>query len=49
MLNNFENYGFVLIILGDFTTAEKLPKNHFMLISLIFLRSTMMKKLIEFL
>lgn len=44
-LNNFlQTYDFVVIIMGDFSTIEKLPKNHFMLTSLVFLRITTMEQ-----
>ena len=44
-LNNFlQTYDFVVIIMGDFSTIKKLPKNHFMLISLVFLRITTMEQ-----
>ena len=44
-LNNFlQTYDFVVIIMGDFSTIKKLPKNHFMLISLVFLRITSMEQ-----
>ena len=44
-LNDFlQDYDFVMIIMGDFSATEKLSKNHFMLISLIFLRITRMKQ-----
>lgn len=44
-LNDFlQTYDFVVIIMGDFSTIKKLPKNHFMLISLVFLRITTMEQ-----
>ena len=49
-LNDFlQNYDYGMIIMGDFSTTEKWPKNHFMLMSLIFLRITKMKQLTKFL
>ena len=41
VLNDFlQEYDFVMIILGDFSTTKKIPKNHFKLVSLIFRRIT---------
>ena len=44
-----QEYYFVMTIMGDFSTTEKLQNNHFMTMSLIFLRITKMKQLIKFL
>ena len=46
--NFFENYDFVMIIMGNLSTTEKLLKDNFMLISLIFLRITSMKQFTKF-
>ena len=50
-LNDFlQDYDFVMMIIkGDFNTTKNLPKNHFKLKSLIFLRTTGMKQFKEFL